>query len=343
MRMLTTSTVLTGLVVLAGCSAMNNHPASYIKQPTVCIDKKWYGYHLGSGCPSTAKAVVSDPTADRLAALERERQRLAEELDAARRQNGALSSRVSELERQLDDRDREIEALRSGSGDTAALSGQLSTAQSEKDRLAAELATARQHIDDHDRQATEWESQLAAARQRGDERDRLAAELAAAQQRIADLEGQLDQSKHSLSQAERDLLKALRPEISKGTVSVNQAGDGLTINLASSLLFDSGQDQLKAGGADALKRVGNVLKDFPEKSVHVAGYTDNVAIKGALKQKFPSNKELSDARADSAAQALRDGGVSNLTAAGHGESDPVASNNTAAGRAKNRRVEVLVK
>ena len=329
MRTLKAAVVLIGLVALVGCASSTRHSGSYIKQPEVCVDKKWYGYHQGSGCPSMVTAVAADPTADRLAALERERQRLADELEAARRQNGALSSRVSELERQLADRDHEIAHLRSGAGDHEALSGQLSAAkgdlgqlQSERDRLAAELAAARQQLGDVDRSA---------------------ADLAAAKQRIADLEGQLGASKGSLAQAERDLLKALRPEISKGTVSVNQAGDALTINLASSLLFDSGQDQLKAGGADALRRVGNVLKDFPEKSVHVAGYTDNVAIKGALAKRFPSNKELSDTRADSAAQALRDGGVGTLTAAGHGESDPVASNNTAAGRAKNRRVEVVVK
>ncbi len=185
------------------------------------------------------------------------------------------------------------------------------------------------------------------------ERQRLADELAAAQKqtgtlssRVSDLEplrSQFDQSKGSLAKAEKDLLKALQPEIAKGTVSVHQSGDALTINLVSSLLFDSGQDQLKAGGTDALKRVGGVLKDFPEKQVHVAGYTDNIAIKGALQKKFPSNKELSDARANSAAQALRDGGVSsNLSAAGHGDSNPIASNNTVAGRAKNRRVEIGV-
>ena len=185
------------------------------------------------------------------------------------------------------------------------------------------------------------------------ERQRLADELAAAQKqngtlssRMSDLEpprSQFDQSKDNLAKAEKDLLKALQPEIAKGTVSVHQSGDALTINLASSLLFDSGQDQLKSGGTDALKRVGEVLKDFPEKQVHVAGYTDNIAIKGALQKKFPSNKELSNARANSAAQALRDGGVSsNLSAAGHGDSNPIASNNTAAGRAKNRRVEIGV-
>ena len=320
--------LMTGVVALMGCSSVK-HPDTFIRQPTVCIDKGWYGYHKGSGCPSATKVVAPDPSQEmavRLAAQERDRQRLAGELEAARRHNGALSDRVNELEGQLADRDREIVALRSGSGDNAALSSQLSAAQSEKDRLAAELAAARQHIDDHDRQAAEFEAQLAAARQR-----------------IAALEGQLDESKGSLAQAERDLLKALRPEISKGTVSVNQSGDALTINLASGLLYGSGQDQLKAGGADALSRVGGVLKDFPEKQVHVAGYTDNVPIKGALLKKYPSNKDLSDARANNAAQALRDGGVANLTAAGHGESNPIASNNTADGRAKNRRVEVIVK
>jgi chemotaxis protein MotB len=182
------------------------------------------------------------------------------------------------------------------------------------------------------------------------ERQRLADELAAAQRQngalsshVRELEGQLSQSKGSLVKAEKDLLKALQPEISKGTVSVNQFGDALTINLVSSLLFASGQDQLKADGTDALKRVGRVLKDFPDKQVHVTGYTDNVAIAGALQKKYPSNKELSTARAYSAARALRDGVSNNLSAAGYGDSNPIASNNTEAGRAKNRRVEVIVK
>ena len=241
-----TAILATSMVALAGC-------ANWDKSPICNPSHTWVAWS-DVRCNADNAPKATDDGAARLAALEKERQRLADELAAAQRQNGALNSRVN------------------------------------------------------------------------------------------DLEGQVNQSKGGLAKAEKDLLKALQPEISKGTVSVNQSGDALTINLASSLLFDSGQDQLKAGGTDALKRVGGVLTDFPDKQVHVAGYTDNVAIKGALQKKFPSNKELSDARAYSAARALRDGGVStNLSAAGHGDSNPIASNNTDAGRAKNRRVEVIIK
>jgi chemotaxis protein MotB len=182
------------------------------------------------------------------------------------------------------------------------------------------------------------------------DRRQLVEELAVAQGQLADrdaslasLQSQLDHNQSQLANAEKDILKALQPEISKGTVLVQQSGNALTINLDSSLLFDSGQDRMNANATDTLKRVGSVLKDFPEKQVRVAGYTDNVAIKGDLQKKFPSNKELSDARANTAAQALRDGGVSaNLWAAGHGDSNPIASNTTATGRAKNRRIEIMV-
>lgn len=313
----------TSLAALAGC-------ANWDKSPICNPSHQWTAWSDVRCSPDSS---LKDVGAD-LAALEKDRQRLADELAAARKQNSSLSSRVSDLERQLADRDREIATLRSRVSD-----------------LERQLAAAKQRIAD-------LEAQLAAMGGMAGDKNKLADELAVARQRIADLEkqltdcearladlrSQLDQSKGSLVKAEKDLIKALKPEISKGTVSVQQSGDALTISLASSLLYDSGQDQLKAGGTDALKRVGGVLKDFPEKQVHVAGYTDNVAIKGALLKKFPSNKELSDARANSAAEALKDGGVSsNLSSAGHGDSNPIASNNTPAGRAKNRRVEVIVK
>jgi chemotaxis protein MotB len=147
----------------------------------------------------------------------------------------------------------------------------------------------------------------------------------------------------NLAKVEKNLLLALQPEIARGTVSVVPSNDGLTINLNSAFLFAPGQDRLQAGGEDALKRVGSVLKDFPERQVRVIGHTDATPIRGALQKKFPSNKELSDARARNAVEALQKGGFSGaVSAEGRGDSHPIATNDTPEGRAQNRRIEVFV-
>ncbi|NJL16219.1 MAG: flagellar motor protein MotB [Nitrospira sp.] len=188
------------------------------------------------------------------------------------------------------------------------------------------------------------------------EKDRLAAELAAANQRNADLEGQLaDRDKElaglrgdlsaemaKLQAAERGLIRALGPQIKKGDITVHLNNERLLINLASGYLFASGQDQLKPAGTDALKQVGGILKDYPEYKVAVDGHTDNQPIGGALKKKFPTNMELSEARAVNAAKALEEGGLSNATTQGYADAKPKAPNTNEAGRAKNRRVEVVV-
>lgn len=306
MRTFISTMVTAGLVVLTGCSSLKQ--PEIIKQPTVCIDKKWYGYHQAGGCPSVAKAAAPDvsgsvalASAASLAALEGDRQRLAGELEAAQRQNGALNNRVSDLEGQLANSDREIALLRSGA-------------------------------DDH---ATE----LAAARQRN---SALEAQLADRNKELEDLRGALSDEMQKLKEAQRGLFRALRPEVEKGDITVDLNNERLLINLASAYLFGSGQDELKPAGVNALKQVGAVLKDYPEYQVAVEGHTDNVPIQGALKKKFPTNKELSASRAAHAAKALEEGGLSALTTHGYGDTKPVEPNTTPAGRAKNRRVEVRV-
>jgi chemotaxis protein MotB len=197
------------------------------------------------------------------------------------------------------------------------------------------MADAQRDIADLKDQVQSLKDQLTAANQ-------LIARLSESHASLQD-QMNLTKAEKDLAKAEKNLLKALQPEIARGTVSVVQSGDGLTINLNSSLLFAPGQDQLQTGGKDALKRVGGVLKDFPDKQVRVAGHTDSAPIRGELQKKFPSNKELSDARAKSAAEALQEGGLtSTVSAEGRGDSSPIATNNTAEGRAQNRRVEVFV-
>lgn len=158
------------------------------------------------------------------------------------------------------------------------------------------------------------------------------------------LKGALDQHKTSLAEAKDDLSKLLQAEVAKGNVTMKQLGDQLTLGLATTLLFDSGEATLKPGGADVLTRIGGVLKNYPDRSIHVAGHTDNVPIKGKLAKTFPTNVELSQARADSARQALTEGGMAaeKIDAKGHADSRPIASNKTAEGRQKNRRVEIVV-
>ena len=319
-------------------------------------------------------AAAQKQLADRDREIASLRSGASDSLRSAQAEIDRSKSRIAELERQQAERDRELASLRSGAGESSRLASQLSSVQGEKDRLAAELAASQASLaalqagaGDKDKLAAdlaaakqrnaELEAQLAAAQSSGAaDKDKLAADLAASNQRVADLERQLaDRDKElaslrgdlsaemaKLKEAQRGLLRALRPQIEKSTITVDLNNERLLINLASGYLFGSGEDQLKPDGADALKQVGAILKDFPEYKVAVDGHTDNRAIRSSLKKKFPSNKELSEARAANAAKALADGGLSGATATGYADTKPVAPNITDAGRAKNRRVEVRV-
>jgi len=367
--------------------------AAAVDWSAICCDG---GYEYRNKDRFAAEKASSDMAA-RLAALEKERQRLADELAAARKDNGALSDRAKSLEGQLADRDRELASLRSGAGDSARLASQLSSAQGEldqtkvraadlerqlaalqagagdKDKLAADLASAQSQLAalqagavDKDGLASELaaakqriaelEAQLATAQGSGADKDKLAADLAATKQRVAELEklladrdrelaglrGDLSAEMAKLKEAQRGIIRALKPQIDKKNIAVDLNNDRLLINLASSYLFGSGEDHLKSAGADALKQVGAILKEFPEYKVAVDGHTDNRPIRSELKKQFPTNKELSEARAANAAKALGEGGLSAVTAHGYADTQPVMPNTTDAGRAKNRRVEIRV-
>lgn len=376
-----------GLLSIAGNAAA-------IDWNAICCDGGYEYRHRNQWDADNA----SKDMAARLAALEKERQRLADELAAAKKENGVLSDRVRALESQLADRDRELAALRSSAGDSSKLASQLFSTQSDlnqskartaelerqlaaaqasaggdKDKLAADLAAAQSQLTalqagagDKDKLATELAaakqrnadltSQLAAMGGAAGDKDKMAAELAACRQRVAELEkmladrdkelaglrGDLSSEMAKLKEAQRGLIRALKPQIDKQTIAVDLNNERLLINLASGYLFGSGEDQLKPAGADALKQVGAILKDFPEYKVAVDGHTDNRPIKSSLKKTFPTNKELSEARAANAAKALTEGGLGAATTHGYADTKPVSPNTTDAGRAKNRRVEIRV-
>jgi len=162
--------------------------------------------------------------------------------------------------------------------------------------------------------------------------------------RRSDIEkiSELSQEIDDLSKSKAILEKRLQKEIASKEVSLSMQDRGLVVTFLSEVLFDSGKDNIKKGAFGSLSKVAAVLLDSAlDMTVGVEGHTDNEPIKHSG---WKSNWELSGARALSVLNYLIKKGVSpqRLSFIGYGEYRPVTSNKTAAGRKKNRRVEIVI-
>ncbi len=139
----------------------------------------------------------------------------------------------------------------------------------------------------------------------------------------------------------QEVLGKFQSLIDAGQLSVSISRGRMVINLPQDILFQSGSATVGRDGRETIAQVAKVLADLPDRSFQVEGHTDNVPISTA---RFPSNWELSTARALSVVRLLVRGGVppENLSGAGYGEYQPVASNDDAAGRRRNRRIEIVM-
>ncbi|MBK5929726.1 OmpA/MotB family protein [Halochromatium salexigens] len=124
-------------------------------------------------------------------------------------------------------------------------------------------------------------------------------------------------------------------------VSVDEGEQGITLRIDDNLLFKSGQAELTAGGGEVIESLVPMLESF-EGQISVEGHTDNIPIATA---RFPSNWELSTARAIAVLRYLSAAGIpeTRLRAIGYADTQPLESNETPEGRAANRRVELLLK
>lgn len=138
----------------------------------------------------------------------------------------------------------------------------------------------------------------------------------------------------------RELNASLAPLVASGKVRVVQTARGVSVEISESVLFAQGQATLGDDSRSTLGVVAGLLKNDPH-AIEVEGHTDNLPIASPL---FPSNWELSAVRASSVVRLFIDNGIApaRLTAVGHGENRPVASNEDEAGRARNRRVAVTI-
>lgn len=138
----------------------------------------------------------------------------------------------------------------------------------------------------------------------------------------------------------RDIMAAFAPLVKDGQVRVTQSERGVRVEINASALFPLGEATLQTDSIKALNAVGQVLKNG-EHAIHVEGHTDDIPI---ITPRFPSNWELSAVRASSVVRLLIENGVqaTRLTAVGYGENRPVESNDNEEGRARNRRVTLMI-
>ena len=159
-------------------------------------------------------------------------------------------------------------------------------------------------------------------------------------QRNAREEERKRQAREKMREMAGRIKNALAPLVKEGKVSVTEGLKGITVEINASVLFPVGEARLQPEALRALRAVAELIApaDWP---VTVEGHTDPTPI---ATPQFPSNWELSGARASSVVRLFIESGVApqRLTATGYGEQRPVASNDTPEGRARNRRVTILI-
>jgi chemotaxis protein MotB len=165
-------------------------------------------------------------------------------------------------------------------------------------------------------------------------RDALAKSVEAKSSELAELKGTYNQ-----------LQEKMKEEIAHGDIQLTQSGGKLRVGLVDKILFESGEASISKRGESVLSRVGGVLASIDDRQIQVSGHTDTTPISDKLKGQFPTNWELSTARATNVVRFLSEKAsvpARRLVASGYGEFDPIASNKNPHGRARNRRIEILL-
>ena len=237
----------------------------------------------------------------------------------------AEDARIDTLRKEAAERQRNAELAKESAQNDAAASAaaaaksqadaQAAAAQSERDRLAAENAKLQAQ-----------QAQMAQANA-----DLLAAQ-AKAKENEANQRASAANARAASAEAMREKLRAQLNEVLQTT----ETPRGLVVNL-SDVLFDTGKYSLKPNTQVALARIAGIFQSYPGLKIQVEGYTDSVG-------SDELNQKLSDNRASTTKDFLIKQGVQidNISAMGYGKADPVADNTTAAGRAQNRRVNLVV-
>lgn len=229
-------------------------------------------------------------------------------------------------------------------GTVSELQSKLAETQAALDKATADKTALQKQLDDSTALVATMKQRL---EKLGQNVESLAKEKGQLTQAMTDAATRLEELRKQKAAAEarvqtfRNLVAKLRSMIDTGQLKVAIRGGRMLIALPNDILFDSGQTTVKPEGKTALSKVAQVLSTVGDRDFLVAGHTDNVPIRTAL---FPSNWELSTRRAVEVVHILIAQGMNPklLAAAGYGEFDPVAANDSTEHRAQNRRIEIVL-
>jgi chemotaxis protein MotB len=316
------------------------------------------------------KVNEADNLARQLSALQGKYRDLSAENDSLKGQVAKLSA---ELVLMTGERDRYVGDLTAMTGKKEQLAADLAGMTSLRDKLAADnkeldgvlraksdslsksIAELRLKVAEVEGENQRLKQQVAglnqqfAAQQRAlDDRNeavgRLERENVKQRQDIADLRRAQEEKIQKASKTYEDLLAKMKGEIAQGQMTITELKGKLTVNMVDAILFDTGKAEIKPEGMEILSKVISILKDVKDKWIRIEGHTDNVQIIGQLAKKYPTNWELSSARAINVARFLQEQGIDPAVLSGvaYGEYHPVAANDSPEGRQKNRRIEIIL-
>lgn len=274
---------------------------------------------------------------------------LKKEHNALSDENGALKASKNQLEL-----------------DKTNLQTELDKTKTERDKLAADYAATKKSLDNlkasyaalekdsnealeanitKNRQLlAELEAKQKALTAEQDRLNKLKKDLEASSKRLAELEKMMADKDAAMKKLKETLTKSLKAFEGKG-LTVTEKDGKVYVSMENKLLFESGSWTVGAEGKKAVDLVGKVLGDNPEISVLIEGHTDNDKITGTIGGGVENNWDLSTKRATAIVNILSANTKvkkENLTAAGRGEYAPLMSNESAEGKAKNRRIEIIL-
>lgn len=274
--------------------------------------------------------------------LKKERNALADENEGLKTAKNQLDLDNASLKSELEKLKAERDKLAS---DYAASSNNLKTLQSSYDALEKNSDAALKANMDKNRdllaQLDSKEKALAAEKAR---LDKISKDLKDRSDRVNELEALMAAKEASMKKLKETLSKSLKAFEGKG-LTVQQKDGKVYVSMENKLLFESGSWTVGTEGKKAVDLVGKVLGDNPDISVLIEGHTDNDKITGTLNGGVENNWDLSTKRATAIVNILSANAKvkkENLTAAGRGEYNPIFSNDNADGKAKNRRIEIIL-